>query len=146
MQEGEQELPKEEKDTLESIDESLKQILKWTRFANISKLKEVLEVELDSDQKKRACENSDEKNGLKEVSTISGSPQDTVYSWWQKWFRMGLVVESETRKGRMMKIVSLDDVGIKVPKKSKVQTGSVVTLQESNRVQQEQSSTQERNV
>jgi transposase len=59
-------------------------------------------------------------NGLKELAAISGAPIDTIYSWWQKWFRLGLLVESETRKGRMAKIVSLDDVGIKTSKKSKV--------------------------
>ena len=56
-------------------------------------------------------------NGLKEVGMASGASQDTIYSWWQKWFRLGLVAESDERKGRMMRIVSLDDVGIKIPKK-----------------------------
>lgn len=91
---------------------------RWTRFANVAKLREVLEVELDSNEKKLAFENSDGVNGLKELFAISGAPQDTIYGWWQKWFRLGLVTESETRKGRMTKIVSLDDVGIKVPKRT----------------------------
>jgi len=99
------------------VGETLKKILMWTRFANISKLKEVLEKELDDNQKKLAFENSDGENGLKELSTISGVPYATVGSWWQKWFRLGLVVESETRKGRMMKIASLDDIGIKSPQR-----------------------------
>jgi hypothetical protein len=104
---------------LASIHRTLKETLKWIRFANISKLKETLEKELDTDEKKLAYENGDGVRGVKEVAQASGAPQDTVYSWWQKWFRLGLVVESETRKGRMMKIVSLDDVGIKLPKKKK---------------------------
>jgi len=118
MSEGEEDLAKEEEKNLESIDRTLKEILKWTRFANISKLKEILEAELDSDEKKLAYENTDGVNGLKEVATASGAPLTTVANWWQKWYRLGLVTESEERKGRMMKIVSLDDVGIKVPKRT----------------------------
>jgi len=111
-------LPKQDENKFESIDKTLREILKWTRFANIAKLREVLQVELDSDEKKLAFENSDGVNGLMELFAISGAPHDTIYGWWQKWFRLGLVTESETRKGRMTKIVSLDDVGIKVPKRT----------------------------
>lgn len=113
------ELPKEVQKKIDTIENTLREILKWTRFANISKLKDILVEELDADEKKLAYENSDGVNGIKEIAATSGAPQDTVYSWWQKWFRLGLVVESEERKGRMMKIVSLDDVGIKIPKKAK---------------------------
>lgn len=105
-------------DILADIQSTLREILKWTRFANTSKLKEILEAELDSNEKRLAFEGSDGINGLKEVSEVSGAPRDTVYSWWQKWYRMGLVTDSETRKGRMMRIASLDEVGLKVPNKS----------------------------
>lgn len=111
------ELPKQVQEKIDSIESTLRDILKWTRFANITKLKDTLEKELEIDEKKLAYENSDGVNGIREVAVASGAPQDTVYGWWQKWFRLGLVVESEERKGRMMKIVSLDDVGIKIPKK-----------------------------
>ena len=77
----------------------------------------MLNVELDSDAKKLVYENTDGVNGLDELAGISGAPRKTIHNWWQKWFRLGLAIESETRKGRMMKIVSLDDVGIEVPKR-----------------------------
>jgi hypothetical protein len=112
---------------LDSMDRTLQEILKWTRFANISKLKETLEKELDSDEKKLAYENSDGTKILNEVAAASSTPRDTVYGWWQRWFRLGLVTESETRKGRMAKIVSLDDVGIKTPKKPKASSVSEST-------------------
>jgi len=112
-------LPKEVQERIDSIESTLRGILKWTRFANISKLKETLEKELDTDEKKIAYENSDGENGLKELAAVSGAPLPTVGVWWQKWFRIGIVAESEERKGRMMKIASLDDVGIKIPKKEK---------------------------
>jgi hypothetical protein len=108
-----------DQDKLDSIDRTLREILKWTRFANISKLKEALETELDTDEKRLAYESSDGTKGIEEVATVSDTPRDTIYSWWQKWFRLGIVVESESRKGRMAKMVSLDDLGIKMPKKGK---------------------------
>ena len=120
MTDGDGNLPTEDESKLDSIDRTLREILKLTRFANISKLKETLEKELDTDEKKIAFENSYGVNGLKELAVASGAPQDTIYGWWQKWFRLGLVVESEERKGRMTRIVSLEDVGIKIPKKPKV--------------------------
>ncbi|MGA2972604.1 MAG: hypothetical protein ABSE39_08295 [Candidatus Bathyarchaeia archaeon] len=97
-------------------DETLQEILKWVRFANFGKLRETLETELDTEAKKTAYDNSDGANGLKELAVLSGAPQDTIYLWWQKWFRLGLVTESRTRKGRLMKIVSLEDIGLKVTK------------------------------
>jgi len=120
------ELPKDFIEKIDSIKNTLLEILKWTRFANITKLKEILEKELETDQKKLAYESTDGINGTKEIALASGAPQDTVYGWWQKWSRLGLVIESETRKGRMAKIVSLDDVGIKIPKKAKTSSASEV--------------------
>lgn len=99
----EAELPKDFREKVDSIDRSLKEILMWTRFANILKLKDTLDAELDTNRKKLAYENTDGENGLKE--------------WWPRWFRLGIVTESEARKGRMVKIVSLEDVGIEVPRK-----------------------------
>ena len=124
-------MPTEDESKLDSIDRTLREILKLTRFANISKLRETLEKELDTDEKKIVFESSYGVNGLKELAAASGAPQDTIYSWWQKWFRLGLVAESEERKGRMTRILSLDDVGIKIPKKPKVSpsTGTAPTQQ-----------------
>ncbi len=133
-------MPKEgDEDKLGSIDRSLREILKWTRFANTSKLKEMLESTLDTVEKKIAFEGSDGVNMLKEVAAACDTPQDTVYGWWQKWSRLGLVMESETRKGRMMKIVSLDDVGVKVPKiqkKSKPQDNQAAPSTASTQTQE----------
>lgn len=122
------EFPKEVQEKIDSIESTLREILKFTRFANISRLKEVLDRELDTDEKKIAYENSDGETILKELAAVSGAPSATVGAWWQKWFRMGIVSESEERKGRMMKIASLDDVGIKSPKKEKA-SPTPVTVQ-----------------
>lgn len=112
MSEKDAQLPQS---TLQSIDRTLQEILHWTRFANISKLVETLEKELDTAEKRLAYDRTDGMNGVREVSVASGTPMRTVANWWQKWFHLGLATESETHKGRMKKIVSLDDVGIKIP-------------------------------
>jgi hypothetical protein len=103
-------------DKLDENQKILRDIARWVRFQNISKLKEVLLEELDTDEKKLAFENTDGEMGIKEVAEIAKAPQDTVYGWWKKWSNLGILEPSETRKGRMRKICSLEDVGIKVPK------------------------------
>lgn len=110
------------RDTIKSVNIVLQEILRWTRFANISKLRETLLTELDSDEKKLAYDNSDGEKSLKEIAKISSAPTQTIHNWWQKWLHLGLVVESEKYKGRMKKIISLEDVGIKVPLKITTQT------------------------
>ena len=107
---------KEVWDKLDENQKILREIARWLRFQNIGKLKEVLLAELDTDQRKLAFESTDGENGLKEVAEISAAPQDTVYGWWKKWFKLGITEPSETRKGRLRKICSLEDVGITVPK------------------------------
>jgi len=107
------------KEVWNKLDENqkiLKDIARWIRFQNIGKLKEVLLAELDTDEKKVAFENTDGEMGIKEVAELAKAPQDTVYGWWKKWSNLGILEPSETRKGRLRKICSLEDVGIKVPK------------------------------
>lgn len=121
---------------VDSTQETLREILKWIRFANFQKLRETLETELDTNEKKAAYDNSDGANGIKELAAFSGAPQDTIYAWWQKWFRAGLVTESETRKGRMRKIASLDEVGLK-PARGKSGTPSSITTKISSKIKGE---------
>jgi len=103
-------------DKLEENQLMLRDIAKWLRFQNISKLKDVLVNELDSEEKKLAFENTDGTRALDEVTKISETPRDTLYGWWKKWSGLGILEPSETRKGRLKKICSLEDVGIKIPK------------------------------
>jgi|SRR5271157_3268024 len=113
----------EKEDTLRGIltkmDENrklLREIVRWSRFQNMGRLKDILVAELDSDEKKLAFENTDGMKGIKEIALASGAPQDTVYSWWKKWSRLGILEPSESREGRLAKICSLEDMGIKIPK------------------------------
>src|SRR5271157_6387137 len=107
------------RDILEKLDENQKvlgDIRRWVRFQNIGKLKDVLIAELDTDGKKLAFDYTDGVKGLEEVAKASDTPRDTVYGWWKKWANLGILEPSETRKGRLKRLCSLDDVGIKVPK------------------------------
>jgi hypothetical protein len=107
------------RDILEKLEENKKiltDILRWVRFQNIGKLKDVLIAELDTDGKKLAFDNTDGVRGLDEVAKASGTPRDTVYGWWKKWANLGILEPSDTRKGRLKKLCSLEDVGMKVPK------------------------------
>jgi hypothetical protein len=109
----------EDENKLDSMNRTLQEILKWTRFANITKVKETLENELDTDEKKLAYENSNGENTLKDLVPLCGAPYGTITNWWPRWYRMGIMTESESRKGRMKKIISLQDIGISVPKVAK---------------------------
>lgn len=111
-----EEILKEIRTKMDENRKLLREIARWSRFQNIGRLKEVLAAELDSDDKKLAFENTDGAKGIKEIAQACGAPQDTVYSWWKKWFRLGILEASESREGRLAKICSLEDVGIKVSK------------------------------
>ena len=109
------------KDIWDKLDENRKiltDIAKWLKFQNIGKLKDVLIAELDTDEKKLAFENTDGIKGLDEVAKASGTARDTLYGWWKKWANLGILEPSETRKGRLKKFCSLEDVGIKIPKRA----------------------------
>lgn len=113
----EESILKEIRDKLDENQKLLREIARWSRFQNVSKLKEVLTDELDSNEKKLAFENTDGMKGINEIAQACGAPQDTVYGWWKKWSRLGILEPSESREGRLAKICSLEDVGIKIPKK-----------------------------
>lgn len=107
------------KDIWDKLDENqklLEEVARWSRFQNIGRLKEVLAAELDTDEKKLVFEYIDGMKGIKDISHECGAPQDTIYGWWKKWSRLGILEPSDSREGRLVKICSLEDVGIKIPK------------------------------
>lgn len=112
---------------LELIQVTLQDILKWSRFQNLPRLRQIFEQQLDTQEKKLAFENTDGGKGYREVAENSGVPAPTVQSWWNRWYTLGILEPSGTRKGRLKKICSLSDVGIEVPKmpSSKIEPGSI---------------------
>jgi len=97
---------------LDMLNSTLKEILKWSRFQNLPKLREVLEKELDDQGKKLVFENTDGQKSMRQVSAESAVPVPTIQGWWNRWYNLGILEPSETRRGRLRRICSLRDVGI----------------------------------
>lgn len=96
------------------IKDLLKEILKWTKFEGMQKIKQVLENTLDSDPKKLVYESS---NGLSspEVAKIAGVDDSTVRDYWKDWAILGIAEIHPNFKKRYRRIFSLEEVGIEVP-------------------------------
>lgn len=105
-----------ELDLLTKILDVLNQIEGWNRFSNSDALRVTLEGELKEVRKKIAYEATDGGQSMRDVASASGVPVTTVQGWWSRWLALGIVNESPSRKGRMIKICSLRDLGIDIPK------------------------------
>lgn len=101
---------------LKSLGEGVGEVAKWVRFQNASRLRDVLLKELDAPQKKVAFELTDGEHSRRDIAKEIGIDDDTVRTWWDRWFQLAVVEESERRKGRPQKVVSLGEIGIEVPK------------------------------
>jgi hypothetical protein len=93
----------------------LREILNWIKVGNIPLLRETLIRELDTDEKKKVYELTDGTRSQYEIELLSKVTRRMVSYYWQKWYGLGILVPSEWRKGRMQKIVSLEEVGLSVP-------------------------------
>ena len=101
---------------LERVSKNLKEVAKWVRFQNVPRLREVLIRELDTPQKKVAFDLTDGEHSRRDIAKEITIDDATVQGWWDKWFQLAIVGESETYRGRPQKIVSLGELGIDVPK------------------------------
>jgi transposase-like protein len=99
--------------SLSMIIQKLDEIIVWLRFENIQKIREIILKELDTDQKKLAYQLTDGTLSRREIASKTGIPSNTIYSWWNKWFDLLIVKESDTYKGRPQRIISLEDLGFK---------------------------------
>lgn len=116
MQEEQEFTLKDVAGRIDKLQNTLDKILSWTRFQNLPRLAEVLSQELDDDKKKLVFELSDGTRGYRDVGNDAGVPAPTVQKWWKRWYNIGILVPSETRKGRLEKISSLRELGIEIPK------------------------------
>jgi hypothetical protein len=101
---------------LRDAQNSLSEVGRWVRFQNAPRLRDVLLKELDTPSKKVAFELTDGEHSRRDIAKELGIDDDTVRTWWDKWFQLAVVKESEKRKGRPQKIVSLGEIGIEVPR------------------------------
>jgi len=92
----------------------LDEILKWTRFEGMQRVKAVLLETLKKDSEKIAYQYSDGRGSL-EISKIAGVSDFAIRSYWKKWATIGLVHPSGKFKGRYERLFSLEDLGIEVP-------------------------------
>lgn len=97
----------------EDIKNILKEILKWTKFEGMQKVKQVLEATLDNDTKKLIYESSDGISSPK-IAEIAEVTPPTVRDYWKEWAVLGIVETHPDYKRRYQKIFSLKEVGIEV--------------------------------
>jgi hypothetical protein len=111
------ELGKDERDLLERIHGTLEELLKWTRFEGMLKVKEVLLDVLRTDEEKLAYHYSDGR-GSEEVAKLAGlKSHTTILDYWRKWATLGLMEPINVRGGtRYKRVFPLSDFGIEIPK------------------------------
>jgi len=104
---------------LRSLKDTMHCILKWIKYSNFQVLRKT--IENFSDKEKMAYELTDGERSRRDIAKELGISDSTIQAWWDKWFRLGIVEPSETRKGRPRRMFSLDELGIQVtvPKKKR---------------------------
>jgi len=106
----------------ERVLEVLEEILKWTKFHGMISLKEILNSELDSIDKKIIYELSDGKSSP-EIAKIAGVTSPTVRNYWRKWNKMGIMEIHPDYKKRYRKVFPLEEVGIEPPEIESTEKG-----------------------
>jgi len=96
------------------IKDILKEILKWTKFEGMQKVKQILENTLDNNTKKVIYEFSDGRSSPAIAGTV-GVDSSTVRDYWKAWAVLGIVEIHPEYKKRYHRIFSLKEVGIEVP-------------------------------
>lgn len=95
----------------------LREILKWTKFAGIKGVKEVLLPELDTDEKKQVYQLSDGTKAIAEINKITGVSVGAISGYWNKWVKLGLGERIAVRGGeRFVRAFDLEDFGVDVSK------------------------------
>lgn len=105
-----------DRDQVEVIISLLRELVAWTKLANRPQLAERFMEILDSDQKKVVYEYSDGKRGVRDLSRLARVSKAVVSAWWRDWDELGIMELSPRVPGRRQRIVSLEALGIEVPK------------------------------
>lgn len=121
-------MPTDELNALKSIEEKLDQLLKWTRFASLQQLRNILTQNLTIDKELLVYELSDGERTTREIASIVGlKSNQTVANYWKKWSKLGIVEPSQKRQGRFQHFCSLEEVGIAIPPNPATGTETVTT-------------------
>jgi hypothetical protein len=92
----------------------LQEIARWTKFQGFLKLKELLTTVIHTDSEKLIYEYSDGRSTA-EVAKLVGVSNVTVYNYWTKWSKLGIMEPSMKYKGRLERMISLQDIGMTIP-------------------------------
>jgi transcription initiation factor TFIIIB Brf1 subunit/transcription initiation factor TFIIB len=93
----------------------LRELVKWSKFESIPKLRTVLEQNLTNDKEKIIYEFSNGERSTRDVAKVADVSHVTVQNYWEKWSKLGIVDKSEKYEGRYRHICSLEEVGLTVP-------------------------------
>ncbi len=100
---------------------ALKNVQVWVRTIAVILIAERFDKEIGSDPKDLLLYHlSDGKNTAEIIGNTIGLHKGNVTRRWKKWARSGLVVPSASRQGRWERVISLEDLGIDVPKPENV--------------------------
>jgi CRP-like cAMP-binding protein len=91
------------------IDETLEELLAWTKFAHRRQLVDELREVLSDPKHLAAFEASDGTRTQGEIAKAAGISQPTVSSLWGKWRRLGLVRDVD---GKAAHLVRPSDLGL----------------------------------
>lgn len=96
----------------EEIRNILREILKWTKFEGMQRLKGILDTTLDDDTKKLIYHFSDGSDRKQIAAQVS---DQTISNYWKKWAMVGIMEPCPKFKGRYWKLFALEEVGIEIP-------------------------------
>ena len=97
------------------IEELLLEIVAWLRFQNRANLALMLEQAFSSERERLMYQLTDGRRSQGEIARLVGVAQPTVLYAWNRWRRIGVVVEVPGVKGRCRRLASLRDLGLDVP-------------------------------
>ena len=92
----------------------LREMLKWTKFEGMQKVKQVLENTLNTDSKKLVYQLSDGISSPK-IEKVAGVDETTIRDYWKNWAVLGIVEIHPDYKKRYRRVFSLKEIGIEVP-------------------------------
>jgi hypothetical protein len=94
----------------------MREMLKWTKFAGVKEVRNVLTIALDSEQKRLIYHLSDGNNGTVQIAQAADVSGETVRRYWESWSRQGIVEPIKVQGGqRFKKSFDLEDFGITIP-------------------------------
>jgi hypothetical protein len=97
----------------------LEELVRWTKVTSIPHVKKFLEELLQSPEEKIAYQASDGSRTQGDIAKIADVSQMTISNYGKKWIKNGIAKPVSAMGGqRAVRLFSLEDFGIEVPKAS----------------------------